>query len=350
MAQFQYASPAGRINKLKGEILAHAVPVEVLGITGQQKEVPKNNGKTVVYRRYLPYGGAITNYNTINRWVVDPALHVLSEGATPTADTLVPQDITVTLNQYGCLYQVSDQATDTYEDDVPAEMKKQCGERVGLIRELVRYGAVKASTNINYPGAIASRATINARITISLLRRVSRNLQANHAKRITGILAPSANISTKPVEAAFLVFAHSDTENDFRDMTGFIPVAQYGNRKVIHEMEIGSVENFRIITSPELASYPNAGVTGASGLTPPLYSTGGTFVDVYPIVLVGEDAWGQVALRGDNALDPTWIPPGQKTKSDPLGQRGFVGAKFYFNATLLNDGWCAVIEVGVSAL
>ena len=39
MSQFQYALPAGRINKLKGEILAHAVPIEVLGITGQQREL-----------------------------------------------------------------------------------------------------------------------------------------------------------------------------------------------------------------------------------------------------------------------------------------------------------------------
>lgn len=350
MSQFQYNSPAGRINKLKGEILAHAIPVEVLGITGQQKEMPKNNGKTVVYRRYLPYGGSATNFNTANRWVVDPSASVMAEGVTPTADTMTPQDITVTLNQYGCLYQVSDQVVDTYEDNVPEEMKKHCGERVGLIRELVRYGAVKASTNVNYPGAVVARSAVNARITLPLLRRTSRVLQANHAKRVTGILAASPNISTKPIEAGFLVFCHSDVENDFRDMTGFVPVAQYGSRKVMHEQEIGSVENFRIITSPELASYPNAGVTGASGLTPPLYSTGGTFVDVYPIIVCGEDAWGQVALRGDNALDPTWIPPGQKTKSDPLGQRGFVGAKFYFNTVSLNDGWLAVIEVGVSAL
>ena len=245
---------------------------------------------------------------------------------------------------------MSDQTVDTYEDDVPAEMKKQCGERVGLIRELIRYGAVKASTNINYPGAISSRATVNARVTLPLLRKVSRNLQANHATRITGILAPSANIGTKAVEASFLVFCHSDCENDFRDMATFTPVASYGSRKPIHDQELGSVENFRIICSPELASYPNAGVTGASGLTPPLLSTGGTFTDVYPIIVCGENGWGQVALRGDNALDPTWIPPGQETKSDPLGQRGFVGAKFYFNCNLLNDGWVAVIEVGVSAL
>ena len=71
---------------------------------------------------------------------------------------------------------------------------------------------------------------------------------------------------------------------------------------------------------------------------------------MYPFIVTGEDAWGQLTLRGDNALDPTWIPPGTKDKSDPLGQRGFVGAKFYMNCMLLNEGWMAVIEAGVSAL
>ena len=73
-------------------------------------------------------------------------------------------------------------------------------------------------------------------------------------------------------------------------------------------------------------------------------------VDVYPFIMVGEDAWGQLALRGGDAIDPTYIPPGQKDKSDPLGQRGYVGAKFYMQCTLLNEGWMAIVEAGVSAL
>lgn len=346
MAQFEYSAPAGRINKLKGEILAHSIPVEVLGLCGMQRQMPKNNGKTVVYRRYLPYGGALTNANTINRWNVDSAAHVLTEGVTPTADTLIPQDITVTLNQYGCLYQVTDQTVDTYEDDVPAEMKKQCGERVGLIREMVRYGIIKAGTNAYYAGG-TSRDTVDEKISLNLLRKISRNLQANHSKRVTSILAPSPNISTKPVEAAYMVFCHTDCEADIRGLTGFTPVAEYGNRKPVHEQELGSVENFRFVTSPELAPYADAGDSvGSTGL----YSTGTTKIDVYPMIVCGEDAWGQVTLRGADALDPTWIPPGEKTKSDPLGQRGFVGAKFYMNATVLNQGWMAVAEVGVTAL
>lgn len=346
MAQFQTTAPPERIGKLKGEILAHAVATEVLGITGLQRALPKNNGRTVVYRRYLPFGAANTDWNTRNRPAVNAAAHELTEGVTPTADTLVPQDITVTIKQYGCLYQLTDQVVDTYEDDVPAEMKKHCGERVGLLREMIRYGVIKSCTNVFYAGAAASsRVTVSAKITLNLLRKVSRNLQANHAKRVTGILAPSINIATKPVEASYLVFVHTDAEADIRDLQGFVHVSAYGSRKPVHAQEIGSCENFRFITSPELAPYMAAGADVAStGLM------GTAKVDVYPFIMVGEEAWGQLALRGADSIDPTYIPPGVKDKSDPLGQRGYVGAKFYMQCMLLNEGWMAVVEAGVSAL
>lgn len=345
MAEFKSTDPAARIGKLKGDILAHAVPCEVLGITGQQRGMPKNQGKTIVHRRYLPYGATNADWNTRNRPKAAPAAHELTEGVTPTADTLVPQDITVTLKQYGCLYQLTDQTVDTYEDDVPAEMKKQCGERIALVREMIRYGTLKACTNAFYAGGGASRAAVNAKITLQLLRKISRNLQANHAKRITGILAPSPNIDTQSVEAAYLVFVSTDAEADIRDLQGFTTVAEYGTRKPVSPYELGSVENYRFITSPELAPYADAGADiGSTGLM------GTTKVDVYPFIVVGEDAWGQLSLRGADALDPTYIPPGQKDKSDPLGQRGFVGAKFYMACTMLNEGWMAVAEAGVSAL
>lgn len=345
MPAFTLASPAQRIGKLKGEILAHSIPVEVLGITGMQKATPKNNGKTVSMRRYRPYGALATNENTKNRPIVDATAHILTEGTAPTADTLVPDDVEISLTQYGCLYQLSDQAVDMYEDDVPSEMKKQCGERVGLLREMVRYGIVKAGTNVFYSGG-TTRGTVDEKLTLKVLRKASRTLQANHAKKITGILAPSVNIGTLPVESAYLVFVHTDAEADVRDLAGFVHVSEYGQRKVVNENEIGSVENFRFITSPELAPYTDSGaLTGVTGLF-----SSGTKVDVYPFIICGEDAWGQLALRGDNALDPTWIPPGEKSKSDPLGQRGFVGAKFYFACKILNEGWLAVIEAGVSDL
>jgi N4-gp56 family major capsid protein len=345
MGAFTYSNPAQRTNVLAGEIIGHSIPVEVLGITGMQRAIPKNKNKTVSFRRYRPYGALATNENTKNRWVVDSTAHILAEGVTPTADTMVPDDVSATLSQYGCLYEVSDQTVDLYEDDVPAELKKQCGERVGLIREMVRYGVLKGGVNVFYSGG-TTRGTVDEKLTLKVLQKASRTLQLNHAKRVTGILAPSENVATQPCEAAYLVFCSTDGEADVRALSGFKTVVEYGTRKPINENEIGSCENFRFITSPELTPYLNSGAAvGVTGLV----ATSAN-VDVYPFIICGEDAWGQVALRGSEAVIPTWIPPGEKTKSDPLGQRGFVGAKFYFTCKILNEGWMAVIEAGVSDL
>ena len=355
-----YTLSAQRVGKIKGEILAHAVPVEVLGITGAQKTMPKNSGDTIVFRRWLPYGasaGAVSNgidpsdrffaNGTGDRTAAMVNAHVISEGVTPAAETLTPQDISVALNQYGVLYAVTDKTVDLYEDDVPAEMKKQTGERMGLVREMVRFGVLKGITNKFYGGSGTSRGTVNGKISLNMLRKMSRSLQANHAKRITSILAPSANFATAPVEAAYLVFCHTDLEADIRDLPGFKHVSEYGQRKPVNENEIGSVENFRFITSPELASVQDAGAAvGSTGC----YSTSSVNIDVYQIVVAAENAWGQLALRGSSSFDMTWIPPGQKDKNDPLGQRGYVGAKFYMNCVVLNNGFAAIGEVGVTAL
>jgi N4-gp56 family major capsid protein len=349
MSQQRYGSPLqGRINKFKGEILAHAVPVEVLSVSANAKKMPKNVGDNIIFRRYLPYGGIDNRYINVGNVDTYAQSHQTQEGVTPNADTLTAVDVTAVLEQYSVLYSVSDKLVDLHEDgaEIPAEMKKQTGERVGLIREMISYGVVKGATNAYYAGG-TSRATVDQVASLNGLRKITRGLMANHAKQITSILAPSANFNTSPVEAGFLVFLHTDCEADIRELPGFVKVAEYGSRKPIHDMEVGSVERFRFIVSPELAAYADSGAAiGSLGL----YSTSGVNIDVYPMIVCAEDAWGSVALRGANSVDPTWIPPGQKDKNDPLGQRGFVGAKFYQAALILNQGWMAVYEVGVTDL
>jgi N4-gp56 family major capsid protein len=312
-----------------------------------QKQMPKNSSDTIVFRRWLPYGGVDNKWITGANVGTFAAAHITTEGATPSADTLTAVDVTATLVQYACLYSVTDKAFDLYEDDVPAEMKKQCGERVGLLRVMVRYGELKGLTNVFYGGTGNSPATVNGTISINLLRKITKSLKANHAKMITSYLAPSPNFATAPVEASYLVFCSTDMEPAIRDLPGFKHTAEYGQRKVVHEQEIGSVESFRFVLSPELAATIDTGAAvGSTGM----YSTTGTLLDIYPMIVVGEDAWGQVSLRGSDSLDVSWIPPGQKDKNDPLGQRGYIGAKTYMVAKLLNNGYGALCWVGTPAL
>jgi N4-gp56 family major capsid protein len=346
MAIQNFNTQASRVNKLKGEILAKAMAVEVLGITGQNKQHPKNVGDNVTFRRWLPYGG------TDNKWITGANVgtfassHVTTEGVTPTADTLAAVDVTATLQQYSCLYSVTDKTVDLYEDDVPSEMKDQVGERIGLVREMVRYGALKGLTNVFYGGTGNSKATVNGTVSLNMLRKITRSLKANHAKMNTSILAPSANFGTSAIEASYLVFVSTDVEPAVRDLPGFTPTAEYGQRKTVHEQEIGSVESFRFILSPELAADIDTGAsTGSTGLL-----SSGTKVDIYPMLVVAQDAWGQVALRGKDSLDVSYIAPGQKDKNDPLGQRGYIGASTYFTCLVLNNGFGAVAWVGTPAL
>jgi N4-gp56 family major capsid protein len=342
----QMTTAAQRIGVLKGEILAHADIKEVLGITGMQKRMPKNVGQTVKFRRWLPFGGTDNKWITGSNVTTFADAHLAAEGVTPSADTITPTDISATLSQYTCLYALTDVVVDLYEDDVASEMKKQTGQRIGLVREMVRYGALKGMTNAYYAGG-ASRGTVAASLSVNLIRKVTRALKANHAEMVSSILDSSPKFGVSSVEAAYLVFAHTDMEAAIRDLPGFVHVADYGNRQTIHPLEIGSVESFRFILSPELAAYINAGAAvGATGL----YSTGGANIDVYPVIVCGEDAWGQVALRGDNALDVTYIKPGTKDTADPLGQRGYIGAKTYHVAVMLNQGWAAVVECGTPDL
>jgi N4-gp56 family major capsid protein len=352
MAIQNYSTQAGRLNKVRGEILAHAVPVEVLGITGQNKKMPKNSGDNIVFRRWMPAlpTGATSVDNqivTVNNLGTFASSHLTSDGVTPTADSLTATDVTATLQQYSCLYAITDKTFDLYEDDVAGEMKRQVGERMGAVREMIRYGELRGQTNVvTYCGGSAKNQVDEA-VTLNVLRKTARTLLANHAKQITSILAPSASFATAPVEAGFLVFCHTDMEPVIRDLPGFKHVSEYGQRKVINEYEVGSVERFRFVLSPELVAEKDQGAAiGATGL----FSTTGSNIDTYPLIVVAEDAWGDVALRGGESFDVSYIPVGQKDKNDPLGQRGYIGAKFYSAAKVLNNGWMAVIWSGTPTL
>lgn len=344
MTMQSYTTQAGRINEIKGEMIAHAVPFECLALGCKMMPMPKNKGDNISYRRVLPTGATSANANTINRWSLTAAQHVVSEGVTPPAESITYHDVTVTVQQYGCLYSYTDKAAILYEDDIPQDQKVQTGERMGLVREMIRYGSLKACTNVSYAGG-NSRPTVDETISLNILRHTAKTILANHGKMKTRVLTASDKYDTSAIEAGFIVFCHTDCEPDIRDLPGFVPCAKYANKEMINENEIGSCERYRFIVSPELGAYPNEGAAIAGT---DLFSTTGTNADVYPYIVMGEEAAFDIALRGENSVEPTHIPHTQKDKSDPLGQRGYVGAIFWSAVLVANNGWMAVIEAGTT--
>ena len=355
MTMQTFALTPGRINKFKGEIISHAVPFEVLSKAGRQVKFPKNSSDTYVARRYLPYGALSTNGSTQNQFfptadgnrdVTIVQAHQTQEGVTSQPESITPMDVTVVLQQYDCLYGFTDKTYDLYEDDIPKQMIAQVGERVALVNEMINYGGLRACTNQYYGGTGTTVATVNGGITLGLIRKIAKNLQANHARPVNSMLKASGMYGTDAVASGFNVYCHTDLEPDIRDIPGFIPVEKYASGTP-QPNEIGKVERFRFITSPDLPSVQNGGAAvGATGLS----STTGSNIDVYTLIVTAQDAWSQVAVRGKEALDPTYLPPGVKSKSDPHGQRGYAGTIWWKAMMIENNGWMAVGSVGVKTL
>ncbi len=315
------------------EMLDHAEPVIVLGKFGTTKPLPKNKANTVKFRRPIPFG---------------PATVPLVEGVTPDAQKMQFEDVTCVLKQWGKPIEITDQVQDLAEDPVLTEASALAGEQAGYTVEMVTWGVVKGGTSVLYTNG-ALRSAVNTPISLSKQRRVTRALKNSKAKKMRQILSPSPNYGTKAIEASYIAVADTDCESDIRNLAGFTPVAEYGSRQPVCPEEIGAVEDVRYVLSPELDPFADAGGAKNNG-TANMVSTSGTSADVYPILFIGQGAYGLVPLKGAGAITPMVLNPGTPSKSDPMGQRGYVSWKAYFNAVILNETWMQRLESAVTEL
>ena len=332
-------------------MLEHAQPITVLGDFGTQREMPQNSTDTLVFRRTLPFGASAvgTTIENSSRYVGTPDIaasnFVLAEGVTPNSNTISFQDVSVQLQQYGVLFKYSSKTEQLYEDDIPGEMVKLTGETLAEVMEMVRYGVLKAGSTVIYANG-SSRSAINTAISLNAIRKAARTLESNRARRVTSRLAPGVNFGTRAVQPAYVVFCHTDAVSDVRNLPGFTRVEEYGSFKPIHDREVGACEDFRFVSSPLLKSFLASG----SGTVNGMLSVGASNVDVYPFIVIGEDCWGQVALKGMSAIKPVVLKASQTNHANPLGQFGYVGASTWFATVRLNDAFMARIEAGVTAL
>lgn len=330
MATTEYGDISQRTaNYAAKKMLEHARPILVLSKFGQMKPVPKNKADNVKFRRPVPFPISVTP---------------LVEGVTPTSHKTAYEDVSATLQQYGDLAEITDKVHDMNEDPVLNDMIMLSGEQAAETIELITWGILKAGTNKFYANG-SDRTAVNTAFSLTKQHAVIRALKAARGRPVNMMLSGSPDTNTTPIEGGYITFCHTDCEHDIRAINGFTPVAQYGSRKPLCAEELGSIQDNRFITSPVLESYPDGGGDKGS-----MKSTSGTKADVYPMVTIAKEAYGLVPLGGPGAIKPMVLNPGTPSKSDPLGQRGYVAWKTWFTAAVLNESWLAVTEVAVTAL
>ena len=309
--------------------LEHAQPVLVLEKFARVEQLPKNKGQLVVWRRFVPF-----EINTT----------ALVEGVTPAPNQMQYEDVSTMVDQYGGWVSFTDVIADTHEDPNLQKISMGLGEQAGATKEAIIWDTLIGGTNVIYSGAATSRATVEAPIAEEDLIAAQRFLKANRAKHITKMLKASTNVATEPVAPGFVAFGHSNLEPDFRSLQEFVVREKYSNVQLLSDYEIGKFQDIRVILTPQLNPFYGAGSTNVTGAL----SANGTKVDVYPVVIVGQDAFGVVPLRGMDTAKVTIKNP-EPTFEDPLAQRGFASWKMWYVAVRLNEEWMVRIEAAARA-
>lgn len=333
-------------------MLKRAMPYLHLEKFGQVYPLPTNSTQTAKFRRYFlagaagaagPDNGGGTN-GAGTAFYIPVATTPLVEGVTPNGSILANQDYTVTLAQYGDFVTTTDVIEDTHTDPVLQQATDILGEQAAVTVETLRYNVLKAGTNVWYANNVSTRASIITPIALTDQRRVTTGLNRQNARKITQVIASTADFNTKSVEAAYMAVCHPDLESDLRNIPGFVTVANYGPHTTPMEGEIGSLEQVRYLTSTVMAPFTDA---GGSAATNNLRTTSGTYADIYPVLIFGRDAYGIVPLKGKSSMTPMVVNP-KPAPGDPLAQRGTVGWKLWTSTVILQDAFMARLEVGAS--
>jgi N4-gp56 family major capsid protein len=316
------------------KFLAHAQPILVLERFATSQPLPKNKSQTIKWRRAIPF---------------DTSLVALTEGVTPAPQALRFEDVTTAISQYGAWVQFTDVIADTHEDPILNQMTELMSEQAAQVKEGLIWNVIRAGTNVIYTGTATSRVTVNAPVQEADLRLAQRVLKSNLAKQLTKMISASVNTATEPVAPGYIALGHSNLESDLRDLTGFVPREKYGNISGIMDQEIGKFEDIRFILTPHLNPFYGAGTSaGGGGVSTDVLGSNGA-VDVYPLVILGQDFFAVTALKGYESAEVIFKNPVASIE-DPLAQRGFCSWKMWYVVTRLNEAWGVRIEAAARSL
>jgi len=287
-------------------LLTRTVPKLVHAKFGQRKRIPAHGGRIIEFRKFS--GLAV-------------ATSPLTEGQLFTD----LKDLTVTATtspvaQYGDAVGFSDLVSTTTIDPLLTETSEILGEQAGeTIDELVRDTLV-AGTTVIYSGTNVARNTIAAGDIIDAedVLRIALQMELNRARKIDG---------------AWQAITHPRVIFDLMRTTEWRDAQNYHRTGRIFTGEVGELYGVRFWTTDKAAFFANAGAAGT--------------VDVYTMLVFGQEAFGIVDLAGHN-LQTVFQPLGSAGTADPLQVNQTMGWKVTFGVKRLQEAFMLRFETSTS--
>ncbi len=195
----------------------------------QKHPIPRHGGKSIQFRKYDP---------------LPKLMSALSEGVTPTGQSLNMGVVEATVHQYGGYVEFSDLLLLTAVDNNLVMATKLLGSQAGRTLDTITREVLCGGTNVQY-GADAvparyllsgGKATGNHYMSVDCIKRAVRSLKNQNAEKING---------------AFACIIHPDCAYDLTSDPNWKYPHQYADTKELYEGEIGMIEGVRFVESTE---------------------------------------------------------------------------------------------------
>lgn len=272
-------------------LLENAKPKLVHDQFAQKRPIPRNNGKTITFRRFDKLA---------------PALTPLVEGVTPAGSKLNVTEISATIKQYGAYYMLTDLLELTAIDPIVQEACKNLGDNAGETLDTITRDELMTGTNVFFgDGTVTTRDAItkDMKLTLDIVAQGKRILDRMDASKLEG--------------DTYAIIIHPDTAYDIgKELEGVFKYTESGMKR-LYQGEIGTYRGVRYIEASRAKIFPK---TGAA------ISEGGAKVDVYASLMVGKDAYGITSIDG-GGIESIIKQKGSAGTADPLNQRSTCGWK-----------------------
>lgn len=376
----------GMVEYYERKLIANAKPKMVYSRDAQKRNLPRNNGKVVQFRQFVPY---------------EASTEPLQEGVSPAGQELRQLAKYALLRSYGRHIELTDEMDMYHLDTGHKELSDLLTDQALLSLDTICRDVIMSGLNVQFAGGKNSRAELTAqdKLTNMDIKKAVRQLR---------------RANCQPFEDGYYhAIVHPDTVYDLTDDPLWIDVAKYQDKERIEKGEIGILQGVKFFTTTNAKTFDNAqylydevtelavtnvdpdamnasytgelddvavnkltgklvafndsensatviekidlvnkrihfrwcSPTAASATAIVPYGNHDNDIDVYGTVIYGKDAFGDINLDGGENVKIIINPPGSAGAADPLEQRGTIAWKIAgFACVILQDAFIIRIE------
>lgn len=290
-------------------LITLASPYLVHDQFGQKRDIPKNGGKIIEFRKFSALPKALTP---------------LTEGVTPSGKKLSASTVTATVEQYGDYIEQTDVLELTAVDNTIVEATKQLAAQAGLTMDTIVRNELAGGYNVMYvpkvvdgvETSIVSRSSINktAVLRVEDVFKAAARLKAMNAPKIDGY---------------YVGIIHPYVAFDLMQKAGnqWMEVQKYATPENMLTGEIGCLGGVRFVETTEAK----------------IWQEGENSCAVFGTIILGADAYGVTSVTGGGIEH---IVKQKGYGDDPLNQRSSIGWKGLKTAKRLVEEYIIRIESG----